>query len=149
MSFTCTACLRNSPCSPCSVWSNKVWNLAEERRLYATRRSVMTQRRNQKKNKKSIQSDLSDSGSHDGSTAPHSYTARAGPIKVATGGGSSICPGTKSTSHHSASHRSTSHWSASHWAASHRSSVNQSPVNQSPVIQSPVIQSPVNQSPVN
>ena len=73
--LSCTACLRNSPCSLCSVWSNKVWNLAEKR-LYTTRKSVMMQRRNQKKNKKLIQSDLSDTGSHDGSIAPYSYTAQ-------------------------------------------------------------------------
>ena len=74
--LSCTSCLRSSPCSFCSVWSDKVWNLAEKRRLYSTRRLVMKQRRKQKKNRKRIQSDLSDTGSPDGSTAPLSFTAR-------------------------------------------------------------------------
>ena len=76
--LTCNSCTRISPCSICSSWTAKVWNLAERRCLYATRKSVMTQRRKQKKSKKTkkSQSDMSDSGTVDGSTAPHSYTAR-------------------------------------------------------------------------
>ena len=75
--LTCNSCTRISPCSICSSWTAKVWNLAERRRLYATRKSVMTQRRKQKKSKKTkkSQSDMYDSGTVDGSTAPHSYTA--------------------------------------------------------------------------
>ena len=48
--------------------------------LHATRKSVMTQKRRQKKSKKTkkSQSDLSDSGTFDGSTAPPSYTAQGG-----------------------------------------------------------------------
>ena len=78
--LSCTACTRISPCSICSFWTDKVWNLAKKRRLHATRKSVMTQRRKQKKSKKTkkSQSDLSDSGTFDGSTAPPSYTARGG-----------------------------------------------------------------------
>ena len=135
--LTCNSCTRISPCYICSSWTEKVWNLAERRRLHATRKSVMTQKRKQKKSKKS-QSDMSDTGTVDGSTAPHSFTARG---RTHQGGSLAdrVWPGTKPTSH--------------------QSPVNQSPVNQSPVIQSlgnlspfiqsPVIQSPVNQSPVN
>ena len=133
-----TACLRNSHCSLCSVWSNKVWNLAKKRRLNATHRSVITQRRNQKKNKKSIQSDLSDTGSHDGSTAPHNYTARG---RTHQGGSPEDQVSDPALSPPVTGHPVTS--------SSYQSSVNQSPVNQSPVSQSWVIQSLVNQSPVS
>ena len=76
--LTCNSCTRISPCYICSSWTEKVWNLAERRRLHATRKSVMTQKRKQKKSKKSkkSQSDMSDNGTVDGSTAPHSFTAR-------------------------------------------------------------------------
>ena len=73
--LTCNSCTRISPCYICSSWTEKVWNLAERRRLHATRKSVMTQKRKQKKSKKS-QSDMSDNGTVDGSTVPHSFTAR-------------------------------------------------------------------------
>ena len=76
--LTCNSCTRISPCYICSSWTEKVWNLAERRRLHATRKSAMTQKRKQKKSKKSkkSQSDMSDNGTVDGSTAPHSFTAR-------------------------------------------------------------------------
>ena len=76
--LTCNSCTRISPCYICSSWTEKVWNLAERRRLHATRKSVMTQKRKQKKSKKSkkSQSDMSDNRTVDGSTAPHSFTAR-------------------------------------------------------------------------
>ena len=76
--LTCNSCTRISPCYICSSWTEKVWNLAERRRLHATRKSVMMQKRKQKKSKKSkkSQSDMSDNGTVDGSTAPHSFTAR-------------------------------------------------------------------------
>ena len=75
--ISCTACLRFSPCSFCSNWTTKEWSLAEKRRLYSTRKWVMAQKRRQKKSKKTkSQSDLSDNGTHDGNTAPLSYTAR-------------------------------------------------------------------------
>ena len=76
--LTCNSCTRISPCSICSSWTAKVWNLAERRRLHATRKSVMMQRRKQKKSKKTKKShsDMSDSRTVDGSTTPHSYTAR-------------------------------------------------------------------------
>ena len=75
--ISCTACLRFSPCSICSNWTTKEWSLAEKRHLYSTRKWVMAQKRREKKSKKTkSQSDLSDNGTHDGSTAPLSYTAR-------------------------------------------------------------------------
>ena len=74
--ITCSIYTRSSPCSICSLWSDEIWKLAEKRRLLFTRRSVMTQRRKDKKNKKRILSDPSDTTSLDGSTAPHGCTAR-------------------------------------------------------------------------
>ena len=76
--LTCNSCTRISPCYICSSWTEKVWNPAERRRFHATRKSVMTQKRKQKKSRKSkkSQSDMSDNGTVDGCTAPHSFTAR-------------------------------------------------------------------------
>ena len=146
--LTCNSCTRISPCYICSSWTEKVWNLAERRRLHATRKSVMTQKRKQKKSKKSknSQSDMSDNGTVDGSTAPHSFTARGrthqgGSLADLESDRQSPVTSHRSSSHRSASHQSTSHQSPSHWATS--------PFIQSPVIQSPVNQSPVNQAPVN
>ena len=134
--LTCNSCTRISPCYICSSWTEKVWNLAERRRLHATRKSVMTQKRKQKKSKKSkkSQSDMSDNGTFDGSTAPHSFTARG-----RTHQGGSLAD-------------LESDWALSPPVTSQP--VTSQPVNQSPVIQSlgnffPFIQSPVNQSPVN
>ena len=141
--LTCNSCTRIFPCYICSSWTEKVWNLAERRRLHATRKSVMTQKRKQKKSKKSkkSQSDMSDNGTVDGSTAPHSFTARG---RTHQGGSLADLESDRALSPP---------------VTSHQSPVNQSPVNQSPVtqslgnlspfIQSPVIKSPVNQSPVN
>ena len=141
--LTCNSCTRISPCYICSSWTEKVWNLAERRRLHATRKSVMTQKRKQKKSKKSkkSQSDMSDNGTVDGSTAPHSFTARG---RTHQGGSLADLE----------SDRALSPPVTSHQSPVNQSPVNQSPVNQSPVIQSlgnlfPFIQSPVNQSPVN
>ena len=132
--ISCTACLRVSPCSICSKWTNKVWSLTVKRRLYSIRKWVMTQKRKQKKSKKTkSQSDLSDNGTHDGSTAPLSYTAwgrthqggspgdlvsdRALSPPVTSHRSSSH----RSTNHRSASHQSTIHGSTNHWSASHQS----------------------------
>ena len=138
--LTCNSCTRISPCSICSSWTAKVWNLAERRRLHATRKSVMTQRRKQKKSKKTkkSQSDMSDSGTVDGSTAPHSYTARG---RTHQGGSPADLESDRALSPPVTSHRSSSHQSTSHPGMG-----NLSPVIQSPVIQLPVIQSLVNQS---
>ena len=146
--LTCNSCTRISPCYICSSWTEKVWNLAERRRLHATRKSVMTQKRKQKKSKKSkkSQSDMSDNGTVDGSTAPHSFTARG---RTHQGGSLADLESDRAlsppvTSHQSTSHQSTSHQSSSHWATYLRSSSRQSTSHQSPVNQSPVNQAPVN-----
>ena len=134
--LTCNSCTRISPCSICSSWTAKVWNLAERRRLYATRKSVMTQRRKQKKSKKTkkSQSDMSDSGAVDGSTIPHSYTARG---RTHQGGSPADLESDRALSLLVTGHPVTGQ------------PVTQSTGNLSPVIQSPVNQSPVNQAPVN
>ena len=137
--LTCNSCTRISPCYICSSWTEKVWNLAERRRLHATRKSVMTQKRKQKKSKKS-QSDMSDNGTVDGSTAPHSFTARG---RTHQGGSLADLESDRALSPPVTSHQSTSHQSSSHWAtylrsSSHRSSSRQSTSHQSPVNQAPV-----------
>ena len=121
--ISCTVCLRISPCSICSIWTKKVWDLAEKRRLYATRKSVMTQKRKQKKskkNKKSTQSDLSDNGSIDGSTAPLSYTARG---RTHQGGSLGDLESDRALSPPVTNHRSSSHRSTRHRSARHQSPV--------------------------
>ena len=134
--LTCNSCTRISPCYICSSWTEKVWNLAERRRLHATRKSVMTQKRKQKKSKKSkkSQSDMSDNGTVDGSTAPHSFTARG---RTHQGGSLADLESDRALSPPVTSQPVI------------QSLGNLSPFIQSPVIQSPVNQSPVNQSPVN
>ena len=155
--LTCNSCTRISPCYICSSWTEKVWNLAERRRLHTTRKSVMTQKRKQKKSKKSkkSESDMSDNGTVDGSTAPHSFTARG---RTHQGGSLAdrVWLGTKPTSHQSSSHQSTSHQSTSHqspshWAtylrsSSHRSSIRRSTSHQSTSNQSTSHQSTRHQS---
>ena len=120
--LTCNSCTRISPCYICSSWTAKVWNLAERRRLHA-RKSEMTQKRKQKKSKKSkkSQSDMSDNGTVDGSTTPHSYTARG---RTHQGGSPADLESDRALS----------------------PPVTGQPVTQSPGNLSPVIQSPVNQS---
>ena len=139
--LTCNSCTRISPCYICSSWTEKVWNLAERRRLHATRKSVMTQKRKQKKSKKSkkSQSDMSDNGTVDGSTSPHSFTARG---RTHQGGSLADLESDRVLSPPVTSQPVTSQPVT-------QSLGNLSPFIQSPVIQSPVNQSPVNQSPVN
>ena len=79
---------------------------------------------------------MSDNGTVDGSTAPHSFTARG---RTHQGGSLADLESDRALSPP---------------VTRHQSPVNQSPViqslgNLSPFIQSPVIQLPVNQSPVN
>ena len=138
--LTCNSCTRISPCYICSSWTEKVWNLAERRRLHATRKSVMTQKRKQKKSKKSkkSQSDMSDNGTVDGSTAPHSFTARG---RTHQGGSladlesdRALSPPVTSqpvTSQPVTSHQSSSHWATYLRSSSHRSSSRQSISHQS------------------
>ena len=144
--LTCNSCTRISPCYICSSWTEKVWNLAEKRRLHATRKSVMTQKRKQKKSKKSkkSQSDMSDNGTVDGSTAPHSFTARG---RTHQGGSLADLESDRALSPPVTSHPVTGQPVTSQPVT--QSLGNLSLFIQSPVIQSPVNQSPVNQSPVN
>ena len=137
--LTCNSCTRISPCYICSSSTAKVWTLAERKRLYATRKSVMMQRRKQKKSKKTkkSQSDMSDNGTVDGSTAPHSYTARGSPADLESDRAlsppvtSHRSSSHRSTSHQSPSHRATYHQSSSHRSSSHRSSSHRSTSHQS------------------
>ena len=147
--LSCTTCLRNSPCCVCSALSNKVWNLAENRRLHATRKSVMTQRRKQKKNKKNKKSIKSDSGVHDGSTALLSYSARSRTHQGGSPGDQASDRALPVTSQLVPVNQSPAIQSLVIQSTVNQSLVSRSLVNQSPVIQSPVIQSPVNQSPVD
>ena len=149
--LTCNSCTRISPCYICSSWTEKVWNLAERRRLHATRKSVMTQKRKQKKSKKSkkSQSDMSDNGTVDGSTAPHSFTARG---RTHQGGNLADLESDWALSPPVTGYPVTGQPVTSQPVTSQpvtQSLGNLSPFIQSPVIQSPVNQSPVNQSPVN
>ena len=143
--LTCNSCTRISPCYICSSWTEKVWNLAERRRLHATRKSVMTQKRKQKKSKKSkkSQSDMSDNGTVDGSTAPHSFTARG---RTHQGGSLADLESDRALSPPVTSHQSSSHWatylrsssrqSTSHQSTSHQSTSHQSTRHQSTRLQS-------------
>ena len=135
--LTCNSCTRISPCYICSSWTEKVWNLAERRRLHATRKSVMTQKRKQKKSKKS-QSDMSDNGTVDGSTAPHSFTARG---RTHQGGSLTDLESDRALSPPVTSHQSTSHWATYLHSSSHRSSSRQSTSHQSTSHQSTWLQS--------
>ena len=135
--ISCTACLHFSPCSICSNRTTKEWSLVEKRHLYSTRKWVMAQKSRQKKSKKTkSQSDLSDNGTHDGSTAPLSYTARGRTHQGGSPGDlesnrALIPPVIQSPSHRSTNHRSTIHRSNNRRSASHQSK--QSPVNNQPV----------------
>ena len=133
--LTCNSCTHISPCYICSSWTEKVWNLAERRRLHATRKSVMTQKRKQKKSKKSkkSQSDMSDNGTVDGSTTPHSFTARG---RTHQGGSLADLESDRALSPPVTGHPVTGQ------------PVNQSPVNQSPVTGQLISVHPVADHPV-
>ena len=136
--LTCNSCTRISPCYICSSWTEKVWNLAERRRLHATRKSVMTQKRKQKKSKKS-QSDMSDNGTVDGSTAPHSFTARG---RTHQGGSLTDLESDRALSPPVTSQPVTSQPVTGQLISVH-------PVTGHPVASQPVTSQPVNQAPVN
>ena len=140
--LTCNSCTRISPCYICSSWTEKVWNLA----VQATRKSVMTQKRKQKKSKKSkkSQSDMSDNGTVDGSTAPHSFTARG---RTHQGGSLADLESDRALSPPVTSQPVTSQPVTSHPVTGQLISVH--PVTGHPVASQPVNQSPVNQAPVN
>ena len=144
--ISCTACIRVSPCSICSNWTKKVWSLAEKRRLYSTRKWVITQKRRQKKSKKTkSQSDLSDNGTIDGSTAHQG--GRPGDL------GSDRALSPPVTSQPITGQQSTGQLITGQLPIN-QPLVNNPPVNQSldiksPVIESRVIQSLVKHSPIN
>ena len=105
----------------------------------------MTQKRKQKKSKKSkkSQSDMSDNGTVDGSTAPHSFTARG---RTHQGGSLADLESDRALSPPVTSHQSTSHQSPSHWATYLRSSSHQSSSRRSTSHQSASHQSTRHQS---
>ena len=148
--LTCNSCTHISLCSICSSWTAKVWNLAERRRLHATRKSVMTQRRKQKKSKKTkkSKSDMSDSGIVDGSTSPHSYTARG---RTHQGGSPADLESDRALSPPVTSHWSSSHRSSSQPVTSHPVTgqlITSHPVTGHPVTGQPVTSQPVTSQPV-
>ena len=68
----CSSCFRESTCSTCSSWTDKIWKLAEKRRTYASRKWVMAKM----KTKKKAMSDSSDEEDMDGITTPHGPAAQ-------------------------------------------------------------------------
>ena len=143
--LTCNSCTRISQCYICSSWTEKVWNLAERRCLHATRKSVMTQKRKQKKSKKSkkSQSDMSDNGTVDGSTAPHSFTARS---RTHQGGSLADLESDRALSPPVTSQPVTSQPVTSHPVTGQLISVH--PVTGHPVASQPVTSQPVTSQPV-
>ena len=158
--LSCTSCSRISTCFICSQWSDDVWILAEKRRLHATRRPVMTNRRQNIEKNRNV-SDSSDTISLDGKTILHGFTARGrthlGGSQMETISNQAISPpvtgqpgtGQPVTGHLFTGHLFTGHPGTSQPVTGHWSLVNQALVNQSPVNQAPVNQVPVNQAPVN
>ena len=135
-----------------AVFGLKKCGILPRRDDYATHKSIMTQKRRQKKSKKTkkSQSDLSDNGSIDGSTAPLSYTARGrthqgGSLGDLESNRALSPPVIESPVNQSLFSQSTSHQATNQVI---QSPVNQALVNQAPVIQSPVNQASVNQAPV-
>ena len=118
----CSSCSRLSTCSTCSTWS-------EETCMPAARKLVMTRKRQKKKKRLAVTSDLSDDNTSDGSTSPQGYTARY-----------------RSTRHWAVFHQSTRHWAASHRSPSYWSFSDYQAQGTGQLItrhQSLVIQSPV------
>ena len=102
--INCSYCSRESSCSRCSSWSNSIWELAEKRRTYSSRKRVMSSR------KKSLDVSLS-SGKRKrkhGNTAPYGTAAWG---KTLIGG--------NSTSHWASDDRPTSHRSLAKWTRRH------------------------------
>ena len=144
--LSCTTCTHISPCSVCSSWTDKVWILAEKRRLYASRKSVMTQRWKQKKSKKILksQSDLS-----------AGLLMQAPPLKaILLGqdpsrwqpGGLRVRPGIKSTIHQSTRHPVTGQQITSQPVTGQFFTGH--PVTGHPVVGQPVTGHPVTSQPV-
>ena len=70
--INCSHCSRESTCSTCSSWSNSVWDLAENRRSFLSRKKAMSTRK--KSQNQSVSSDKRKK-KHRG-TAPHGVTGR-------------------------------------------------------------------------
>ena len=70
--INCSHCFRESTCSTCSSWPNSVWNLAENRRTYSSRKKAMSSRK--KSQNPSVSSN--ERKKKHGSTAPHGITGR-------------------------------------------------------------------------
>ena len=124
-----SSCLMLSTCSTCSTWSEETWVLADKRCIYAARTSVMTRKRQNKKKRLAVASDLSDDNTFDGITTPQGYTARGRTLQ----GGVYSDAECKSTRDRSP-------------VIGQPGTGQQSPVNQSLVRQSPVKQALVNQA---
>ena len=72
----CSSCSRLPTCSMCSTWSEETWVLADKRCTYTARKPVMTRKRQNKKKRLAVTSDLSDDNTVDGNTTPQGYTVR-------------------------------------------------------------------------
>ena len=68
----CSSCSRESTCSTCISWSNKIWKLADKRRTYSSRKWVMKKKHNKKQQ---VLSDSSDENLVDRITTPHGPSA--------------------------------------------------------------------------
>ena len=112
--INCCHCSRESTCSTCS-WSNSVWELAEKRRTYSSRKRAMSSR------KKSLDASVSsdERKRKHGNTAPHGPAA-LGKTHI---GGNSLCTctqgSTPATGHRASDDRPTSHRSIAQWARRH------------------------------
>ena len=116
----CSSCSRLSSCSICNLWSQKIWDLADKRRLYSARRPTM---KKLAKKKKIVHSDASDNNSFlEGSTTSQSLTAGG---KTHLGGNYMGARGTQSISPPDTGHQApvsfTRHWSIRHQTTRHRS----------------------------
>ena len=70
--ISCSSCCRESTFSTCISWTNKIWKLAEKRRIYSSRKWVMAR----KMNKEQVSSESSDEDVQDGTTTPQGTAAR-------------------------------------------------------------------------
>ena len=154
----CSSCFRLSTCSICNLWSKKIWDLADKRRLYSLGKSTM--KKKLAKKTKVVHSDVSDDSSFlDGSTTSQGFTAVG---KTHLGGNYMSVGGTQSmsTRHQSASpvNQASGYQAPVNQAPGNLSLVNQVPsyqapgnlslVNHAPPYQAPVSQAPGNQSPI-
>ena len=136
----CSSCSRLWTCSTCSTWSEETWILADKRRTYTARKSVMTRKRQNKKKRLAVTSDLSDDNTIDESTTPQCYTARGRPhqdgcysdaeciqsVNPPVTGHQLPVNQARTTSHRSARHRSTRHWTVFHRSSRHQGTSHQS-----------------------